>query len=172
MTAAATQEQRRHTRIVATLGPATDAPGVLDELLHAGVDVVRLNFSHGTPEQHAARVARVREISASIGREVGILADLQGPKIRIETFADDKVTLQNGQVFRLICRAGAPAGDETGVAVSYLGLVNDVHPGDTLLLDDGLVALKVTAIEGDTVVTEVQAGGALSNRKGLNRLGG
>ena len=162
----------RRTKILATLGPATDQPGVLAQIIEAGVNVVRLNFSHGTPEQHAARVAKVREISASIGREVGILADLQGPKIRIETFADDKVTLQNGQVFRLICRAGAPAGDETGVAVSYLGLVNDVHPGDTLLLDDGLVALKVTAIEGDTVVTEVQAGGALSNRKGLNRLGG
>ena len=162
----------RRTKILATLGPATDQPGVLEQLLEAGVNVVRLNFSHGTPEQHAARVAKVREISASIGREVGVLADLQGPKIRIEKFANDKVLLANGQEFRLICRADAPMGDETQVGVSYLGLVSDVKVGDTLLLDDGLISLQVTALDGDAIVTTVLAGGALSNRKGLNRLGG
>ena len=162
----------RRTKILATLGPATDAPGMLEKIIEAGVNVVRLNFSHGTPEQHAERVAKVREISASIGREVGVLADLQGPKIRIEKFANDKVQLANGQPFRLICRADAPAGDETQVAVSYLGLVNDVSIGDTLLLDDGLISLQVSALEGDVIVTTVLAGGALSNRKGLNRLGG
>jgi pyruvate kinase len=109
--------------------------------------VVRMNFSHGTAEQHAERVTRVREIAASLGREVGILADLQGPKIRIEKFAKDKVHLVNGSEFRLVCRADAPLGDETQVGVSYLGLVNDVAPGDTLLLDDGLVALMVKALD-------------------------
>lgn len=162
----------RRTKILATLGPATDAPGVLEQLIEAGVDVVRMNFSHGTSQDHAARVAKVREIAASLGREIGILADLQGPKIRIEKFSGNKVQLQNGAEFRLICRADAPEGDESQVGVSYLGLINDVKPGDTLLLDDGLVALMVKAIEGDAIVTEVLAGGALSNRKGLNRLGG
>jgi pyruvate kinase len=162
----------RRTKILATLGPATDEPGVLEQLIEVGVNVVRLNFSHGTPEQHGLRVAKVREIAASIGREVGVLADLQGPKIRIEKFANDKVQIQNGHEFRLICRTDAPMGDETQVAVSYLGLVNDVAVGDTLLLDDGLITLQVKALDGDTIVTEVIAGGALSNRKGLNRLGG
>jgi pyruvate kinase len=162
----------RRTKILATLGPATDQPGVLEQLIEAGVNVVRLNFSHGTPDQHAGRVAKVREIAASIGREVGVLADLQGPKIRIEKFASDKVQLLSGQAFRLLCRKEVPMGDETQVGVSYLGLINDVHVGDTLLLDDGLISLLVTALDGDTIVTEVLAGGALSNRKGLNRLGG
>lgn len=162
----------RRTKILATLGPATDEPGILEQLIEAGVNVVRLNFSHGTPEQHGQRVSKVREIAASVGREVGILADLQGPKIRIEKFATDKVHLQNGQEFRLICRAEAPLGDETKVGVSYLGLLNDVRVGDTLLLDDGLISLQVTAFEDDIIITQVLAGGALSNRKGLNRLGG
>ena len=162
----------RRTKILATLGPATDAPGVLDELVRAGVNVVRLNFSHGTPEHHAARVAAVREAAARQGREVGILADLQGPKIRIEKFEEDKVILRTGQEFTLVCRADAPPGDHTQVGVSYLGLVNDVHAGDTLLLDDGLMAVHVLAVEGERIRTRVLTDGALSNRKGLNRLGG
>ena len=162
----------RRTKILATLGPATDAPGVLAGLVRAGVNVVRLNFSHGTPEQHAARVAAVREAAAEQGREVGILADLQGPKIRIEKFAGGKVALVAGDEFNLLCRADAPPGDASQVGVSYLGLVNDVHPGDTLLLDDGLMAVEVLAIEGDRIRTRVLTDGALSDRKGLNRLGG
>ena len=162
----------RRTKILATLGPATDAPGVLDDLVRAGVNVVRLNFSHGTPEHHAARVAAIREAAARQGREVGILADLQGPKIRIEKFEEDKVILRAGQEFTLVCRADAPLGDGTQVGVSYLGLVNDVHAGDTLLLDDGLMAVEVLAVEGDRIRTRVLTDGALSNRKGLNRLGG
>ena len=162
----------RRTKILATLGPATDAPDVLDALVRAGVNVVRLNFSHGTPEQHAARVRAVREAAARQGREVGILADLQGPKIRIEKFAADKVSLKAGDAFALVCRADAPAGDATQVGVSYLGLVQDVHEGDMLLLDDGLMVLRVTGIVGDTVHTQVLTDGSLSNRKGLNRLGG
>ena len=162
----------RRTKILATLGPATDAPGVLDELIRAGVNVVRLNFSHGTPEQHGARVAAVRAAALQAGREVGILADLQGPKIRIEKFAAGKIMLKAGDAFTLVCRADAPAGDATQVGVSYLGLVGDVHADDILLLDDGLIALQVTAVEGDLVRTRVMTDGALSDRKGLNRLGG
>ena len=162
----------RRTKILATLGPATDAPGVLDDLVRAGVNVVRLNFSHGTPEHHAARVAAIRDAAARQGREVGILADLQGPKIRIEKFEEDKVLLRTGQEFTLVCRADAPLGDSTQVGVSYLGLVDDVHAGDTLLLDDGLMAVEVLAVEGDRIRTRVLTDGALSNRKGLNRLGG
>jgi pyruvate kinase len=164
--------QLRRTKILATLGPATDAPGVLEDLIRAGVNVVRMNFSHGTPAQHAERVAAVREAAARQGREVGILADLQGPKIRIEKFAEGKVALRAGDAFTLVCRADAPAGDRTQVGVSYLGLVDDVHPGDTLLLDDGLMAVKVLAIDGENIRTEVLTDGFLSNRKGLNRLGG
>src|SRR5690349_17446855 len=136
-------EQIRRTKILATLGPATDAPGVLAELISAGVNVVRMNFSHGSAEQHAARVTAVRDAAAAQGREVGILADLQGPKIRIEKFAAGKVALKAGDPFDLICRADAKPGDATQVGVSYLGLVNDVHAGDMLLLDDGLMVLKV-----------------------------
>lgn len=164
--------QPRRTKILATLGPATDAPGVLDSLVSAGVNVVRMNFSHGTPEQHAARVTAVREAAARQGREVGILADLQGPKIRIEKFAAGKVSLKAGDSFALVCRADAPAGDASRVGVSYLGLIDDVRQGDTLLLDDGLMALKVLRIDADTIHTQVLTDGVLSDRKGLNRLGG
>ncbi|KFN49343.1 pyruvate kinase [Arenimonas composti] len=165
-------DQLRRTRILATLGPATDAPGVLDDLIRAGVNVVRMNFSHGTPDQHAARVAAVRATAAAQGREVGILVDLQGPKIRIEKFAEGKVALRSGDRFSLDCRADAPPGDRNRVGVSYLGLVGDVAPGDVLLLDDGLMAVKVVAVAGDQIHTEVLTDGFLSNRKGLNRLGG
>ncbi len=166
------QAPLRRTKILATLGPASDAAGVLDDLIRAGVNVVRMNFSHGTPADHAARVHAVREAAAKQGREVGILADLQGPKIRIEKFANDKVQLKAGDNFALICRADAPLGDHTQVACSYLGLVKDVHAGDTLLLDDGLMALEVLSVQGDSIHTKVLTDGALSNRKGLNRLGG
>lgn len=162
----------RRTKILATLGPATDAPDVLDDLVRAGVNVVRLNFSHGRPEDHELRIRAVREAAQRQGREVGILADLQGPKIRIEKFAAGKVALKSGDAFALICRDDAPAGDASGVGVSYLGLVRDVKVGDTLLLDDGLMALTVESIDGDTVHTRVLTDGYLSDRKGLNRLGG
>jgi pyruvate kinase len=162
----------RRTKILATLGPATDAPGVLDGLVRAGVNVVRLILAHGTPEHHGARVAAVRAAAARQGREVGILADLQGPKIRIEKFAEGKVFLRAGDAFALVCRADAGPGDASQVGVSYLGLVDDVRVGDTLLLDDGLMALRVLRIDADTVHCEVLTDGALSDRKGLNRLGG
>jgi len=167
-----TPQPLRRTKILATLGPATDAEGVLDDLVRAGVNVVRLNFSHGKPADHEARIRAVREAARRQGREVGILADLQGPKIRIETFAAGKVQLRVGDAFDLVCRADAPPGDESRVGVSYLGLVGDVVVGDVLLLDDGLMALRVDGIEGEVVHTRVLTDGALSNRKGLNRLGG
>ena len=165
-------EHRRRTRILATLGPATDPPGVLDALLTAGVNVVRLNFSHGDPASQAARAQAVREAAKRVGTEVGILADLPGPKIRIEKFANDKVQLRAGNAFDLVAHADAPHGDETQVGVSYLGLVNDVKAGDVLLLDDGVVQLQVIAVEGERIRTTVLNDSVLSNRKGLNKQGG
>lgn len=162
----------RRTKILATLGPATDAPGVIDALLAAGLNAVRLNFSHGTAEQHAQRIAAVRAVASRTGREIGVLADLPGPKIRIEKFAEGKVFLKAGQAFALVCRDDAPPGDATQVGCSYLGLPRDVSPGDTLLLDDGLISLRVENVAGDVVHCEVITDGVLSNRKGLNRLGG
>ena len=165
-------DQLRRTKILATLGPATDAPGVLEALLRAGVDVVRLNFSHGSAADHARRASEVRAIAHDLHREVGVLADFQGPKIRVERFADGKVQLREGDAFTLVCRADAPMGDATQVGMSYLGLVKDVHVDDVLLLDDGLIAMRVVAIEGTDIRTEVMTDGVLSDRKGLNRLGG
>ncbi|MEO8810906.1 MAG: pyruvate kinase [Rhodanobacter sp.] len=162
----------RRTKIVATLGPATDAPGVLEHIIAEGVNVVRLNLSHGHADDHRARAAAVREVAAAVGCEVGILADLQGPKIRIEMFADGAVELRDGQPFVLDCRADAPPGDVHRVGVSYHDLPGDVHAGDVLLLDDGLLALNVQAVVGSEVRCEVLIGGRLSNRKGLNRQGG
>jgi pyruvate kinase len=165
-------DHRRRTKILATLGPATDAPGVLDALLRAGVDVVRLNFSHGDPSAQVARALAVREAAQRAGTEVGVLVDLPGPKLRIERFAQGRVQLQAGNRFDLVASGDAPPGDEHQVGISYLGLVDDVHPGDTLLLDDGLMQLQVDRIDGERIVTSVLTDGVLSDRKGLNRLGG
>ncbi|WP_347247311.1 pyruvate kinase, partial [Thermomonas sp.] len=165
-------DAQRHTRIVATLGPATDPPEVLEAILRAGVDVVRLNFSHGDPSGQVARGEAVRAMAEHLGKEVGILADLPGPKIRIETFAEGKVNLQAGQRFDLVASTDAPPGDARQVGVSYLELTGDVAAGDVLLLDDGLVQLRVDAVEGERIVTTVLNDGVLSNRKGLNKQGG
>jgi pyruvate kinase len=162
----------RRTKILATLGPATDAPGVLDALLTAGVDVVRLNFSHGDPSSQIARANAVREAAQRVGIEVAILADLPGPKIRIERFAEGRVLLKAGDRFDLVASNDAPLGTLREVGVSYLGLPNDVAPGDVLLLDDGLLQLRVGAVEGQRIVTTVLNDGVLSDRKGLNKLGG
>ncbi|HEX5961192.1 MAG TPA: pyruvate kinase [Rhodanobacteraceae bacterium] len=162
----------RRTRIVATLGPATDAPGMLERALHEGVDVVRLNLSHGNAEDHLRRAREAHAAAAKLGREVGVLADLQGPKIRVERFANGPVLLEAGADFTLDCRADAPAGDATRVGVSYLGLPKDLQAGDQLLLDDGLVELEVKKIDGAQIHCKVTIGGKLSDRKGLNRKGG
>lgn len=162
----------RRTRIVATLGPATDAPDMLERILTEGVDVVRLNLSHGSAADHIARAQAVRAVAEKLGREVAVLADLQGPKIRVERFAAGPVMLEQGQEFTLDCSSDAPPGDATRVGVSYLGLPNDVHAGDILLLDDGLIALQVREVAGTQVHCMVLIGGKLSDRKGLNRQGG
>ena len=167
-----TQTPLRRTKIVATLGPATDAPGMLEKIIAQGVNVARLNLSHGAPDDHRARANAVREAAAKVGVEVGILADLQGPKIRVEKFANGPVMLEPGDAFTLDCRADAPEGDATRVGVSYLNLPNDVQPGDVLLFDDGLVAMEVVSIDGAQIHCRVTIGGKLSNRKGLNRQGG
>jgi pyruvate kinase len=165
-------DQIRRAKVLATLGPASDQAGVFEALIAAGVNVVRLNFSHGAAERHAQRISEVRSAAKWLGREVGVLGDLQGPKVCIETFVDGKVALQAGKPFTLDCSGGAPPGDATRVGCSHHGLVHDMHAGDTLLLDDGLVALVVERIDGDQIHCVSQTDGVLSNRKGLNRLGG
>ncbi len=165
--------QLRRTKILATLGPATDKPGVLEDLFEAGIDVVRLNFSHGSAQDHIDRASRVRALSKQTGRRVGILADLQGPKIRIERFKDNKVWLEEGQDFALDINLGKLDGDNTQVGISYEPLAREVKPGTRLLLDDGRVVLDVVNVENNARVnTKVVVGGDLSNNKGINLLGG
>lgn len=157
----------RRTKIVATLGPAVDAPGRLEAMLAAGVDVVRLNFSHGTYEQHAERLARVRRAAAAAGRHIAVLQDLQGPKLRTGRHADGKpLELAAGDRFVLTTRdvPGAPGI----VSTTYAPLPDDVAPGDRILLRDGLIDLRVVRVEGRDVVCEVAAGGELPERQGLH----
>ena len=162
----------RRTRIIATLGPATDRPGMLEAILREGVNVARLNFSHGGADDQRRRAAAVREAAHRLGREVGILADLRGPKIRINQFEHGKVELEPGHKFVLDCSHDAKAGTKDRIGVAYLNLYNDVKRGDTLLLDDGLVAMRVDDIVGLEIRCTVLIGGTLSDRKGLNKLGG
>ncbi|MEL7897780.1 pyruvate kinase [Vreelandella neptunia] len=162
----------RRTKIVATLGPASDREGVLEGMLRAGVDVVRLNFSHGSADDHRRRLVEVREISQRLGRSVAVLADLQGPKIRIARFKDDAVVLGEGQPFVLDMLLDSNAGDITRVGCDYKTLADDVIVGDRLLLDDGRLVLEVSAIEGQEIHTRVVVGGKLSNNKGINKEGG
>jgi len=161
---------QRATKIVATLGPACSDPGVLSRMLAAGVDCVRLNFSHGKASDHVERATLVREAAKALGREVAIMADLQGPKIRIGRFAEGRATLAQGATF--VLDATREVGDATGVGLDYKELPRDVGPGAILLLDDGLIRLKVEAVNGPRILTRVELGGTLSNNKGINRLGG
>ena len=161
---------QRATKIVATLGPASSTQDVLNRMLAAGVDVVRLNFSHGAAADHEERARLVRDAARSLGREVAIMADLQGPKIRIGKLANGKVTLKTGQ--RFILDADCELGNEERVGLDYKELPRDVAPGDVLLLDDGLIRLGVESVLGNEITTRVEVGGALSNNKGINRLGG
>ncbi|MGZ8215340.1 MAG: pyruvate kinase [Methylosarcina sp.] len=162
----------RRTKILATLGPATDQPGVLEGLFEAGIDVVRLNFSHGSADDHISRAQRVRELSMKTGRRVGILGDLQGPKIRIARFKDTKVVLNEGQDFALDINLDANAGDNTQVGITYEPLAKEVKPGSRLLLDDGRIVLDVVNVDNMRVNCTVVVGGYLSNNKGINLLGG
>ncbi len=161
----------RATKIVATLGPASSDPEVLERLLRAGVDVVRLNFSHGKAQDHIDRALLVRRIAEKVGKTVAIMADLQGPKIRVGKFAEGKVELVNGERF-VLDGARTELGAIDGVGLDYKELPRDVKPGDTLLLNDGLIVLKVEAVRGEQVHTIVKVGGELSNNKGINKQGG
>jgi pyruvate kinase len=160
----------RATKIVATLGPASASPEVLERMITAGANVVRVNFSHGSAAEHTATVRLVREIAARLGRDIGVLADLQGPKIRIGKFAQGRIDLAVGDRFTFDTEC--ESGDQQRVGLDYKELVNDVHAGDTLLLNDGRVVMRVDRVGNTTIDCTVTQGGALSNRKGINRQGG
>jgi pyruvate kinase len=160
----------RNTKIVATLGPACSDPAVLQRMIAAGVDVVRLNFSHGVAADHIERARLVRECAKKLGREVAVMADLQGPKIRVGKFADGKVELLAGRHF--VLDAECEIGDVDRVGLDYKELPQDVSAGAVLLLNDGLIRLKVLGVDGPRITTEVVVGGTLSNNKGINRMGG
>jgi pyruvate kinase len=162
---------RRATKIVATLGPASSDPALLEQMIRAGVSVVRLNFSHGKAQDHIDRARMVREAAARAGREVAIMADLQGPKIRVGRFAEGKVQLQAGQKFVLDAERTEP-GDAQGVGLDYKELPQDVKVGDVLLLADGLIVMEVEKVQGAAVHCVVVTGGELSNNKGINKRGG
>ena len=162
---------RRATKIVATLGPASSDPALLEQMIRAGVNVVRLNFSHGTAQDHIDRARLVREAAQRAGCEVAIMADLQGPKIRVGQFIDGKVMLEPGQKFMLDA-ARAELGDSNGVGLDYKALPREVKAGDVLLLNDGLILIVVDSVIGNVIHTTVKLGGELSNNKGINKQGG
>jgi pyruvate kinase len=161
---------QRSTKIVATLGPASSNIDVLTQMIAAGVNVVRMNFSHGTREEHLMRASLVREAAKALQRTIGIMCDLQGPKIRIGKFESGKISLHKGDSF--VLDADCKLGNQERVGLDYRELTNDVRVGDVLLLDDGRLVLDVRKIDGSEIVTEVRIGGVLSNNKGINRQGG
>nr|AAX07213.1 pyruvate kinase [Nitrosovibrio sp. FJI82] len=160
----------RRTKIVATLGPASSDPKTLERMIHAGVDVVRINFSHGSREEHIALAELTRSLARSAGHTVGVLADLQGPKIRIGRFEHGKITLKAGDKF--VLDAECELGNQERVGLDYKELPNDVETGSTLMLDDGRIVLGVANVKGRQVYCVVEQGGVLSNNKGINRKGG
>lgn len=162
----------RRTKIVATLGPSTDKPGVLKQLLQAGVNVVRMNFSHGSPQDHKGRAEQVRILSRQLHCTVAILGDLQGPKIRISRFKDGPIKLAMGDKFVLDANLDREAGDQLQVGIDYAELPKDVSAGDKLLLDDGRVVLLVEKVDDNRIYTTTVVAGVLSNNKGINREGG
>ncbi|CAM3816673.1 pyruvate kinase [Rheinheimera salexigens] len=162
----------RRTKIVATLGPATNTLSSIEKLIKAGASVFRLNFSHGNANDHKERAAMVRQAADNLKVHVAILGDLQGPKIRVSTFKDGKITLEEGQAFTLDAKLGKGEGDQHQVGIDYKNLPQDVSAGDLLLLDDGRIQLQVDSVDGDKVITTVTVAGVLSNNKGINRQGG
>lgn len=160
----------RQTKIVATLGPSSSTNEVLEKMIEAGLNVVRVNFSHGVASDHIERVKQVREIAQRMGRDVAIMADLQGPKIRIGQFAQGATILKVDTTF--VLDSACEEGDDSRVGLDYPELVDDVKANDILLLDDGKIVLKVLQIKGTEIITQVQVGGELKNRKGINRQGG
>ncbi|MDX1516224.1 MAG: pyruvate kinase [Woeseiaceae bacterium] len=163
---------QRRTKIIATLGPATDELKTLKKMISEGLDVARLNFSHGSSEDHRARAAALRKAARQCGREVGLMGDLQGPKIRVKRFGKHSVELKDGAGFFLDSTLGLSDGTKKGVGVALETLHEDVAPGDTLLLNDGLITLQVDSIEGTRIHTTVVNGGILSDHKGINKKGG
>ncbi|MGC3963031.1 MAG: pyruvate kinase [Rhodocyclaceae bacterium] len=161
---------QRHTKIVATLGPSSNDPEILERMIRAGVDVVRLNFSHGKAEDHINRANIVREAARRVGKQVAILADLQGPKIRVGKFENGKTFLEKGQKF--ILDSDCELGNDERVGLDYKDLPKDVRPGTILLLNDGAIVLDVERIIGNEIHTTVRFGGELSNNKGINQKGG
>ncbi len=162
----------RRTKIVTTLGPATNDEASLAALFEAGANVVRMNFSHGSAEEHIKLAKLVRKVADKLNMNIAILGDLQGPKIRIAKFKQDKINLKEGEQFILDANMDIETGDENSVGIDYKELPSDCKIGDHLLLDDGRVELEVTAIEQAKVITKVAIGGALSNNKGINLRGG
>ena len=163
----------RRTKILATLGPATDKEGVLESILLAGVNVVRINFSHGSEEEHLGRVSAVRQWAKANDTYIGVLMDLQGPKIRIASFKDGiKIQLNNGDTFSLDADLDENSGDQNSVGIAYKTLPQEVKPGNILLLDDGKIVLEVVNIEGNKIITTVIQAGVLSDKKGINLRGG
>jgi len=163
---------QRRTKIIATLGPATDDEQVIADIIEAGVNLVRLNFSHGNFDEHRVRVERVRKVCAERNYHVGILGDLQGAKIRVGRFRDDKIILAAGDRFVLDADLDLDAGHQEAVGLTYKELIQDIIVGDKLLLDDGRIVLVVDEIIGNRVKTTVDVGGELSSNKGINRMGG
>lgn len=162
----------RRTKIIATLGPATDEPCVLERLFEAGVDIFRLNYSHQTHIHHEKRLKEIRSLSEKYMHAVGIMADLQGPKIRIEHFEDGKIQLIEGAEFAIDINLDIEAGNDKQVGVSYKDLPKDVRAGDTLLIDDGRIVMRVKSVGEHKINCEVITGGELSNNKGINLQGG
>jgi len=163
---------QRRTKIVATLGPASERPKILRKMINSGLDAARLNFSHGTADEHRERARRVREAAKKCGRDIGLLGDLQGPKIRVMRFKKGSVNLRTGDEFFLDSTLGLNDGNRKGVGVALETLHEDVKPGDTLLLNDGLISLDVARVEGTRIHTKVVDGGILSDHKGINLKGG
>ncbi len=163
---------KRRTKIVATLGPSTSNSDTIESLIMAGVDVVRLNFSHGSMDEHRDRARLVRFIANRLGRSVAIMGDLQGPKIRIASFKDDKVFLKTGDEFILSINHPKCLGNTGIVGIDYPVLINDCQVGDELILDDGRIELIVEKIINNCIYTKILVGGILSNNKGINRRGG
>ena len=161
-------KQIRKTKIICTLGPATETPEMVTKLAEAGMNIVRLNFSHGDHEEHGERIAKVKELSKKLNREIAIILDTKGPEIRTGKFEPKKVELTKGTEFTVYAGDMDVIGDTTKCAVTYEGLANDVKPGNTILIDDGLVGLTVKSVEGNAIKCEVQNTGFVGTHKGVN----
>ncbi|MCF6765176.1 pyruvate kinase [Thiotrichales bacterium 19S3-7] len=162
----------KRTKVLATIGPASESEEVLSKMIKAGLNAVRCNFSHGSADDHRQRIKLIRKVAKKMGVTIGILGDLQGPKIRVSKFKDKKVLLEKGAEFTLDADQSVDSGDAKSVGIDYKALPQDVKKGDVLLLDDGKVVLTVKSVNGNKVLTEVTVGGILSNNKGINKQGG